>query len=102
MLSKLKFKCEKCGEKVDYESIEKHMEICDKDNMNDIKQKEAEATNIVKKRFKRLTKDEAEKAKKGGKLPCITCKNISHDFIFINIVITLGIAGVGKSSLINT
>ena len=39
MLSRLKFKCEICGEKVDYDSVEKHMEICDKDNMNNIKKK---------------------------------------------------------------
>jgi transcription initiation factor IIE alpha subunit len=43
MLSRLKFKCEKCGEKVDYDSVEKYMEVCDKDNINNIKKKKKRA-----------------------------------------------------------
>ena len=53
MLSRLKFKCGKCGEKVDYDSgekvdydsVEKHMEVCDQDNMN----------NVIKKKKRALT-----------------------------------------------
>ena len=106
MLSKLKFKCEKCGEKVDYESIEKHMEICDKDNINNIKKSEEKnnnINNINKQKIKKIEKHEVERLTKGRKLPNITCKkNLFHVLIYINIVITLGVSNVGKSSLINT
>ena len=37
------FKCEKCGEKVDYDSVEKYMEVCDQDNINNIKKKKKRA-----------------------------------------------------------
>ena len=84
MLSKLKFKCEKCGEKVIFDYVEKHMEICDPDNINEIKNnnKKNEEENINKKIIKKLDKKEVEKAKKSGKLPCITSKiNLFHNFI---------------------
>lgn len=84
MLSRLKFKCEKCGEKVEYDSVEKHMEICDKDNMINIKKKEEENNNNNKLKFKKLSGKEAEKLSKGKKLPCITCKtSLFNDFIYI-------------------
>ena len=48
MLLRLKFKSEKCGEKVDYDNVEKHMEVCDQDNMNNIKKRKKRAITYKK------------------------------------------------------
>ena len=52
--------------------------------------------------MKRVSKEEAEKIQKKGKESInITCKN-NIIIYYINIVITLGLTGAGKSSLIYT
>ena len=94
ILCKLKFKCQKCDNEFLYEELIKHVDTCSgKKNNNKIT-----PTN----RMKKLSKEQAEKIQKKGKESInITCKN-NIIIYYINIVITLGLTGAGKSSLIYT
>ena len=80
ILSKLKFKCSVCGEKVAYDNIKSHMEICDKDYMenlkkNEEKENEKEKENNNKKiRIQAIKKEDVSKYSHGEKIPHITCK----------------------------
>ena len=69
-LSKLKFKCEKCGEEILYDNAIKHVDNCEYNIIN----KANKTINHGVKRVKKLNKKEVEKAKKKEKLVYITCK----------------------------
>ena len=93
ILSKLKFKCEKCGEEILYNNVQKHMNNCESIQTN----------NGNVKRLKRIKKEEINKIKTNGKMVHINCKKFLYIIYFIiNIVITLGMYGVGKTCLIHT
>ena len=78
-LSKLKFKCNKCGGLISYEEMPKHIEICGPEK----KIREKRDNVVSKKRIKKLDKDEVAKATKDGKLPRITCKIILQLILFL-------------------
>ena len=63
ILSKLKFKCENCGEKIFYEKVQNHINECKPNNIN-----------IRKKRMKKLKKEEIEKLIKKVNPIRIKCK----------------------------
>ena len=93
ILSKLKFKCKKCGDEYYYHEIQKHYEKCDSTN--------SFKNEIEGKRMRRITVEEVNKSKKRGEsVTYISGKKFF--FIFWNIVIVLGCAGIGKTSLIET
>ena len=63
-LSKLKFKCEKCGEEIKYDDVKKHADTCEANIIN-----EGNKTNNGKiKRLKKLIPMEAQKSKRKGKI----------------------------------
>jgi hypothetical protein len=69
ILSKLKFKCLECGEKIPYDEAEKHHNYdCKgkKVSNEDVKKSNAMAGNIPVVKIKRLTPEEVEKLKKKG------------------------------------
>ena len=114
ILSKLKFKCKKCGIEFQYDEAQKHKNSCDNDKnlSNKIKDKDiscddpflnlSNPTTIPKSKLEKLTKDEIDNLKKkGNDVIYMTGKNTIFIF-FINIVIALGSKEVGKTSLINT
>ena len=63
ILSKLKFKCENCGEKIFYEKVQNHINECKPNNIN-----------IRKKRMKKLKNEEIEKLIKKVNPIRIKCK----------------------------
>ena len=63
ILSKLKFKCENCGEQIFYEKVEKHINEC---KTNDI--------NVRKKRMKKLNMEEITNLRKKVNPIRINCK----------------------------
>ena len=69
-LSKLKFKCEKCGKEIKYDDVKKHADTCEVNIINQSNQ--TDNGNI--KRLKKIKKEEVNKLKKKGKLVRITCK----------------------------
>ena len=72
-LSKLKFKCQKCGNQFLYDEIKKHADECKQDKNIE----ESKGNN--KKKIKRLKTEEIEKT--GNKnIPHITCKNNKNKF----------------------
>ena len=80
-LSKLKFKCERCGQQILYDNVKAHMDTCESNTIN-----ETTKTNKgSSKRLKKLKKEEVEKAKKNGQLARITSKNYSYKFHFLII-----------------
>ena len=103
ILSKLKFKCQKCGEEILYNNVKSHLESCNP-NSNSVKNNNnAQNNNTRTKRLKKLTKKELDTMKQKEKLARITSKkNEFITYFMINIVITLGASQVGKSSLIDT
>ena len=75
ILSKLKFKCQKCGEEIFYDNVKSHKDSC-KPNDNSLKNdNNVEDNNPRRKRMKRIKKDEIEKMEKKDKLAHITSKN---------------------------
>ena len=64
ILSKLKFKCEKCGEQIFYENVQKHIENC----------QPTKDINVRQRRMKKLKKEEIDKIKQKGNTTRITCK----------------------------
>ena len=74
-LSKLKFKCQKCGEEISYNNIESHLTNCSPE----INIEKKTTNNDIKRKIKRLNRNEV---KGGGKLPRITRKKIKNNFIF--------------------
>ena len=69
-LSKLKFKCEKCGEEILYNNMQKHMDNCES----------IQTTNGNVKRLKRIKKEEINRTKTNGKLTRITSKKNIFNF----------------------
>ena len=69
-LSKLKFKCEKCGEEILYNNVQKHMDNCES----------IQTTNGNVKRLKRIKKEEINRTKTNGKLTRITSKKNIFNF----------------------
>ena len=69
-LSKLKFKCEKCGEEILYNNVQKHMDNCES----------IQTTNESVKRLKRIKKEEINRTKTNGKLTRITSKKNIFNF----------------------
>ena len=63
ILSKLKFKCENCGEQIFYEKVENHMNEC---TTKDI--------NVRKKRMRKLNMEEVTNLRKKVKPIRINCK----------------------------
>ena len=68
-LSKLKFRCQKCGTRSSYDEIKIHVDTC-KQCKNKTKNKD-----IKEKKIKMLKKEEIEKHRKNKDIPRITCKN---------------------------
>ena len=68
-LSKLKFKCQKCGNQFLYDDIKKHVDECKQDK----NLKENKDNNI--KRIKKIEKAEIEKVRNNREILRITCKN---------------------------
>ena len=64
ILSKLKFKCEKCGEQIFYENVQKHVDNC----------QPTKNINVRQRRMKKLKKEDIEKINKKGNTTRITCK----------------------------
>ena len=71
-LSKLKFRCGKCGEEILYNDVQKHVDNC---NLKSI-----QTTNGNVKRLRRIKKEEINNIKTNGKLTRITSKK--NIFIF--------------------
>ena len=63
ILSKIKFKCEKCEQQILYNDVKEHVDNC-----------KTKTNNVVTKRLKKLKKEEIDKVDKKGKLAHITCK----------------------------
>ena len=85
ILSKLKFNCQICGEKIAYDNIKNHMEICDKVYIEMVKKDEDSENNnnINEKKIKKIKKEDVPKLTKGEQIPHITCKkNIHLHFLF--------------------
>ena len=75
ILSKLKFKCQKCGEEILYDNAKSHIDSC-KQNDNFLKiDNNIEDNNLRRKRMKKINKNEIEKMEKKDKLAHITSKN---------------------------
>ena len=68
-LSKLKFKCQKCGTNFLYDEIKKHSDECKK------YKKIIEHKDNNKKKIKRIKTEEIGKVSKNKYIPRITCKN---------------------------
>ena len=103
ILSKLKFKCQKCGEEILYDNVKNHTESCNPSNNSEKSNNNTGNNNVRTKRLKKLTKKELDTMKQKEKLARITSKkNEFITYFMINIVITLGASQVGKSSLIDT
>ena len=101
ILSKLKFKCQKCGEEILYDNVKSHIESC-KPNDNSKKNNNAGDNSTRTKRLKKLNKKELDKLDKKQLARITSKKNEYLIYFLINIVITLGCSQVGKSSLIDT
>ena len=101
ILSKLKFKCQKCGEEILYDNVKSHIESC-KPNNNSKNNINTGNNATQTKRLKKLTKKELEKLEKKNLARITSKKNEYIIYFLINIVITLGCSQVGKSSLIDT
>ena len=81
----MKFNCQICGEKIAYDNIKNHMEICDKVYIEMVKKDEDSENNnnINEKKIKKIKKEDVPKLTKGEKIPHITCKkNIHLHFLF--------------------
>ena len=72
-LSKLKFKCQKCGNQFTYDNIKKHVDECEQDKNIE------EKRDNNKKKIKRLKTEEIEKIRNKN-IPHITCKNNKNKF----------------------
>ena len=71
IISKLKFKCKKCGEQISHEQMEKHISLCNPNNNK-------------KKKVKRLKDEDLERVKLLKGIPHITSKNYKKIlFIFL-------------------
>ena len=68
-LSKLKFKCEKCGKEIKYDDVKKHADTCEANIIN-----KGNKINGKIKRLKKLNRAETQNAKKKEQLVYITCK----------------------------
>ena len=69
-LSKLKFKCEKCGEEISYDNVKKHVDNCESNAINE----ETHINNERIKRIKKIKRQDIGKTKKNGISAYITCK----------------------------
>ena len=78
ILSKLKFKCQKCGTQFSYDEMKKHANICKQDKNIE------ENNDNSKKKIKRLKKEEIEKARNGKDILHITCKKNKYKFKYSN------------------
>jgi hypothetical protein len=68
-LSKLKFKCKKCGTQFLYDEIKKHADECKQDKNIE------ENIDNNKRRIKKIEKAEIEKVRNNREILRITCKN---------------------------
>ena len=68
ILSKFKFKCQKCETQLSYDEMKKHANICEQGK------KFEENKVIIKRKMKRLKKEEIEKARNNKNILRITCK----------------------------
>jgi len=102
ILSKLKFKCQKCGEEIFYSNVKSHVDSCKPNDNYKVIDSDFGSNNLRRKRMKIIMKADIDKMEKNDKLAHITSKQVNIKFYLINIVITLGDAGVGKSCLIDT
>jgi len=71
-LSKLKFKCEKCGEEILYDNVKKHIDNCESNTINE--EININNNNDRVKRIKKVKRQEIDKTKKNGKPVYITSK----------------------------
>ena len=85
ILSKLKFKCNKCEKEILYDDVQKHADKCDPNNEQDTQEKKIEEKNVIQDYFsnnfeekvKVLTPGEALKERqKGNDTMNITCKKL--------------------------
>ena len=76
-LSKLKFKCEKCGEQFEYNNMESHLTNCNPG----VKIEKTTVNKDIKRKVKRLKRNEIKPA---GKLPRIRCKKNIIKFYHFN------------------
>ena len=74
ILSKLKFKCQKCGTNFLYDEIKKHSDECKK------YKKIIEHKDNNKKKIKRINKKDLENAWNNKGIPRISCKNNKYSF----------------------
>ena len=74
ILSKLKFKCQNCGEEILYDNAKSHIDSCKSNNNSKNIENNIGDNNIRRKRMKKINKDEIEKIKKKDSLAYITSK----------------------------
>ena len=77
-LSKLKFKCEKCGEEISYDNVKKHADSCESNAING----EIHTNNERIKRIKKIKRQDIPKTKKNGKKEYITSKQYLFIILF--------------------
>lgn len=96
LLSKIKYKCKNCKEEVENDNIKAHLESnCEK---KEDKEKTLAEEYKTKKALIKLSPKEMAKIDK--KTVNHFTSKLFNNIIKISIVITLGLTGVGKSSLI--
>jgi len=74
ILSKLKFKCQKCGEEILYDNAKSHIDSCKSNNNSKTIDTNSGDNSIRRKRMKKINKNDVEKVKKKDSLAYITSK----------------------------